>query len=739
MASVSVNGGKDEELRKKIVYRVSCEERAHRIVERLIDNPVTQEHLLDCLQYITPSHYADVVEERAVSKLCGYPLCLNSLGNVPKQKYMISTKTNKVYDIEARKNFCGSKCYKASKHLEVQISDDPVWMRKNLPPRQYHLLSLEMDRGKLGDEVVVSKGKEIKTEIEKLEKQEKYFAELVEKYHQQEEEGIKSETKTEKPHVAKSSGRSFNKSDQNREDSCVYTLETAMDELGLEDKMSKEGLEKVLSGTGVQVKEREEKRGEVEAGQEKTSIETEHDVTERAVNINDSAVESMSMIKKNEKHSGLEKTKHKHSESRKVQKTSDETKAKTDYLMQLLDKRKNLLCKMVDIQNAPDAEIKGVIEKPEVTGENSQVKSYSSDDTKIVVEGKKEENVEDVQSIDESCSSKSTKLVVEVLGAASDKVKTETEKALLDKTLATQKLNLAKDNNTYCKKVKDKQRDKHDKQKDGKKSGVDKQKDGMKSGAENTKSKSAVVELICKQVQTWITKATMDYLKVTVGDSGSRHADESIQIFEKEWRKLEARVDAQEREFDALLGEEELEDDVTDHPKAPLPHFDVLRKEVEETHQRVQQFMKGSFTYKITEKPTETKSEGTTGVVLPTVDRYDQLIIRQKIVLDRISKVLPDVLSPLHLLVQDVFTELRELICTFNLTSENILYRPAEWTIVTLVLLRMLSRKVASIENSFKSPGAEKYFLVLLSGIGASVDTIDNIIQRMIGSSGCHS
>jgi hypothetical protein len=57
MASVSVKGDKDEELRKKIVYCVSCEERAHRIVERLIDNPVTQEHLIDCvstLQNLSP-------------------------------------------------------------------------------------------------------------------------------------------------------------------------------------------------------------------------------------------------------------------------------------------------------------------------------------------------------------------------------------------------------------------------------------------------------------------------------------------------------------------------------------------------------------------------------------------------------------------------------------------------------------------------------------------------------------
>ncbi|MEJ1287096.1 RNA polymerase II associated protein 2 [Cricetulus griseus] len=53
--------------------------------------------------FITPAHYSDVVDERSIIKLCGYPLCQKKLGVIPKQKYRISTKTNKVYDITERK------------------------------------------------------------------------------------------------------------------------------------------------------------------------------------------------------------------------------------------------------------------------------------------------------------------------------------------------------------------------------------------------------------------------------------------------------------------------------------------------------------------------------------------------------------------------------------------------------------------------------------------------------------
>ena len=34
------------------------------------------------LQFITPNHYNDIIEERAIVKLCGYPICGKQLLNV---------------------------------------------------------------------------------------------------------------------------------------------------------------------------------------------------------------------------------------------------------------------------------------------------------------------------------------------------------------------------------------------------------------------------------------------------------------------------------------------------------------------------------------------------------------------------------------------------------------------------------------------------------------------------------
>ena len=99
------------------------------------------------------SHYQDATEERAVSGLCGYPLCDASIDAAARdktQKYHISMKDNKVsfeilkqhvclitdtkvlqvYDITERKNFCSNNCFKRSNFLKAQVSTSPLWLRE---------------------------------------------------------------------------------------------------------------------------------------------------------------------------------------------------------------------------------------------------------------------------------------------------------------------------------------------------------------------------------------------------------------------------------------------------------------------------------------------------------------------------------------------------------------------------------------------------------------------------------
>lgn len=107
-----------------------CKKKALSIVEQMIENPVSEDWFLKACEDIHKNDYEDIIVERFISKLCGYPLCLNSVSNVPRQKYVISTKTNKVYDITERKYFCSPKCFKASNFIKEQLSTAPLWFLK---------------------------------------------------------------------------------------------------------------------------------------------------------------------------------------------------------------------------------------------------------------------------------------------------------------------------------------------------------------------------------------------------------------------------------------------------------------------------------------------------------------------------------------------------------------------------------------------------------------------------------
>ncbi|XP_072396260.1 RNA polymerase II subunit B1 CTD phosphatase Rpap2 isoform X1 [Diabrotica undecimpunctata] len=120
-----------------------CETRAFKIVEFSIEGKLRPEIFTRCLPYINQSHYQDIVEERAITKLCGYSVCGRKIPEMPKKQFYISTRHNKVYDITDRKNYCSNFCYKASLHIKKQIDDSPLWLRKLDSIPEYQFLGSE--------------------------------------------------------------------------------------------------------------------------------------------------------------------------------------------------------------------------------------------------------------------------------------------------------------------------------------------------------------------------------------------------------------------------------------------------------------------------------------------------------------------------------------------------------------------------------------------------------------------
>uniref|UniRef100_A0A1B6G0H1 RNA polymerase II subunit B1 CTD phosphatase RPAP2 homolog n=1 Tax=Cuerna arida TaxID=1464854 RepID=A0A1B6G0H1_9HEMI len=142
-----------EAMKVTIEKKKECNSKALKIVTNFSDGIVSESSLVENLPFISQEHYQDIIEERAINKLCGYPPCGRNLEKIPTKQYHISTTHNKVFDITDRKNFCSNLCYKASRYLKDQILTSPLWLRDGQSSPVYRLISLQSKGGTVGDEV----------------------------------------------------------------------------------------------------------------------------------------------------------------------------------------------------------------------------------------------------------------------------------------------------------------------------------------------------------------------------------------------------------------------------------------------------------------------------------------------------------------------------------------------------------------------------------------------------------
>ncbi|XP_050382942.1 putative RNA polymerase II subunit B1 CTD phosphatase RPAP2 homolog [Argentina anserina] len=96
----------------------------------LLDGVKTLDRLYLAASIISRSDYTDVVTERSIAGLCGYPLCPNPLppsdaaSGHRKGHYRISLREHKVYDLRETKLYCSSKCLIDSKAFGQSLSEE---------------------------------------------------------------------------------------------------------------------------------------------------------------------------------------------------------------------------------------------------------------------------------------------------------------------------------------------------------------------------------------------------------------------------------------------------------------------------------------------------------------------------------------------------------------------------------------------------------------------------------------
>ncbi|XP_032386455.1 LOW QUALITY PROTEIN: putative RNA polymerase II subunit B1 CTD phosphatase rpap2 [Etheostoma spectabile] len=642
----------EEEARRRAVVtemlrdKLDLERRALKIVERLLEDSVAEDFLVDCARFITPANYKDALEERSIAKLCGYPICSNELGKIPTQKYRISTKTNKVYDITERKCFCSDFCYKASKEFELQIPNTPLWLRQHESPQEIKLMK-KRDGGSSGEEVKLL---ERRLQVDDIEDPLAAPPEdppssrpgsAADGLSRSESSDVEEEQDFVSSVVSQRQGPRVHWGD--------LPKHTDEGDRGMMERQKKQGREEGIEG---QAAEREGKKGE----DKKDSLSCETEVgtdAEKKLNSN---------------------TDRPHGEPVPDQQSVEEATAKLN-LCSLSESVAQPAPPPVD-STATQAEHTNRITSPLCKDSNSSTERKHLPASTLI---------KTIQDGHDTASSSQPALNITQVGVS--------------------------------------------------KRGAAGLQDLLKGHAARTKPHSIrlnLLECLRSTLKDWSTDKTLEFLYGAHYSLGCPVVD--------------IKEEKEAGEEDEELDEDDLEDDVTNEDaqwvgaggqkraSAAVPDYQALRQETQHLELRVREFYKG--TWILPEEAEElhgnqvtVQDQNTQDPALPLVDSQAQHLIQKRITVEKLTSSLRNIVGPLSLTISDFSTDLNNLVKTFRFSNTNIIHKTAEWTLIAVVLLHLLSEVSPVVREALETPASAEYLNTLMEELGLQEQDLLNIVR----------
>ncbi|XP_036901381.1 putative RNA polymerase II subunit B1 CTD phosphatase RPAP2 [Sturnira hondurensis] len=553
------------ELEEIVKRKIKFERKALHIVEQLLEENITEEFLKECGKFITPAHYSDVVDERSIIKLCGYPLCHNKLGIVPKQKYKISTKTNKVYDITERKCFCSNFCYKASKFFEAQIPKSPVWVREEERHPDFHLLQ-EGQSGHSGEEVQLC-SEAIKTS------------------------DIDNPGHFEKQYESSSSSTHSDSSSDNEQDFVSSILPgNRPNATGIRPQLHKKSIMKKKAGQKANFKQEHREQTVIDVGEQLGNC-------------------------------------------------------------RLDNQEKAALCEL-PLQKV-----------------NSQISSNSPSRQKL-----------EASEISENKYNSSEISLVGISKKSAEHFKRKFAKS-------NQVSRSASSSVQVCPEV----------------------------------AKANLLRVLKETLIEWRTEGTLKFL------NGQNCASAPLVKEELDEDDINSDPNSHSPAFQESQDrlDESLPFRASDAAIKPLPSYESLKKETETLNLRIREFYRGR--YILNEETTKSQDSEEHDPTFPLIDSSSQNQIRRRIVLEKLSKVLPGLLGPLQITLGDIYTQLKNLVRTFRLTNRNIIHKPAEWTLIAVVLLSSLTPILGIPKHSQENMVFTQFIATLLEELHLKNEDLENL------------
>lgn len=621
------------------------EQKMQAVVERLLEDSIDKDFFKSCATFLEPRHYEDVVEERSVSKVCGYPLCQNKLTNFFKQRYHISMKSNKVFDLTERKKFCSNECYKASKYYKQQLSTSPVWTREKDTFRVTVTL-LPIKPNEKGLEIALT-GEEVIGPNTGLQNEVLGVANNLRKVSLSEKE----------EDILIPNGKSSVKNDGNDKQTvvagCIEKQERATESVNHENTISgssKHNNESSVSSDSPAL--------DTTCTRKTKSTDTYIDLAHEL-----ETLESSNMLDLSSK---IETTQ----QQRSIENFTDEVKGNTDINFGDVDETFNTnnnglcsyFCTTKDFLHEQQNEFREDVQ------ENDLTHVYTNSNVK---------------------SSKVTKQIKFLSHKSSEKnAKAQRKIKLLDislQPLISGSFASSKQQNCSTKHV-------------------------------------AVVEKLFTEY--WCE----DSLKFITGKDSL----------------IEIPHDSQTDNTTVRCHDTVTQQSLLDSHNAEKPNLKKveLQEDVKCALIRVREYFKGNLNIPIGDLEKQDNQKETESFVgdncsgdpiLPLVDHHAQMTLRRRIVTENLNKCYEKIIHPLDLSIREIFAETRDLVKTFNLCSHNVTMLPSQWMIMSVVLLKVLSRKMPKLKSGLGTLKAQHYVDMLLNGEGATVSCVEAIVTSVLG------
>jgi len=759
------------ELEKRIRKQVGFEKKAHEMAIMMIEQTVDIDTLQNACACIGPSHYQDVIDERAIALVCGYPICNNIIRNTVKQKYHISCRANKVLDITERKKFCSDHCFNASNFLAAQIPTSPVWARENDEVPVFNLLARE-SKGYSGESVLQNPRNQLKSEVQLLEKGKRsntlleketsltsnklgeeegminlddFMASLKLSKKQSVQNDVMNDIDSEKSQL--SSHAKYLEKDQINSIQSKNHTERQPDETGTgshhaNEQMTYEEVQKQVAESmdihdhvKFSVNDPSEDIGEVQDGFPSSISQTLRGVTDIAPNRNlYSNIEPRCVNPITD-----EKAKILAEVASKRERIKSEIKLNTEKNEAECCDRVPHVNLLASYEMQDSHSLNCVIKKDTRRNAETQEQSLKLEDlsrrqildTNAIHDRQQKSGIDNNGKVEDISSviTKTEKPIdgnVQMQGVVSESSGKMTENF---KKLTTDSLNskqsITKSNNTV-----------------------------MKSNDKiQSLERILPIELVRKTLFSWKTPQTVIYLT-------SKHREDISKLeFDMKYAELCHRIDKGEFEINEEETSSEIASDkeTSKNNLSKIPDVAKLQQDERQNNLRITEFFKGSFTYNTADFGTsnelpDLKTPGQSNddesdkrvlnPILPLVDGHSQIALRRRIVLDKLSHVIPGLLVSLHIDTQDIPRDLRQLVYTFNLDSRNIIMRPAEWSLIAYFMLRLLALNQPHLQLALQSNYSEIFLNTLTESLGISIIEINDIVDYMksdVDSAKCNS